>query len=109
MTGPDAGAPSPARAAAGRPQAGAAAFSRRAFLHGGGVLVVGFSLAGPLAGRAAAAGGISAGTTPDPAQLDSWIRINADGTINLLTSQIEVGNGVTTGLLQISPRNSTPI
>ena len=88
------------RGAGARPAAGAP-FSRRAFLHGAGALVVGFSLAGGLAAQARAFGGVSAGNTPDPTQVDSWIRINADNTVNLLTSQIEVGNGITTGFLQV--------
>ena len=65
-------------------------FSRTAFLKGGGALVVGFSLAGAAgAGRASAATGVTAGSLPDPSQVDSWIRINPDNTVNLLTSQID--------------------
>jgi len=76
--------------------------SRTSFLKGGGALIVGFSLAGAAAaGRASAAGGVNAGNLPDPAQIDSWIRVNPDNTVNLLTSQIEVGNGITTGFLQV--------
>jgi CO/xanthine dehydrogenase Mo-binding subunit len=77
-------------------------FARRTFLEGGGALVVGFSLAGgAAAGRAGAANGVTAGSLPDPAHVDSWIRVNSDNTVNLLTSQIEVGNGITTGFLQV--------
>src|SRR5262249_54163278 len=71
-------------------------------LQGGGALVVGFSLAGGAAtGTALAAGGASAGNLPDPTQVDAWIRVNPNNTVNLLTSQIEVGNGITTGFLQV--------
>ncbi|HEX4521836.1 MAG TPA: molybdopterin cofactor-binding domain-containing protein [Gaiellaceae bacterium] len=77
-------------------------FSRTSFLKGGGALVVGFSLAGTaLAGRAAAAAPTAAGYLPDVNQVDSWITIGADNTVTLKTSQIEVGNGITTGFLQV--------
>ena len=76
--------------------------SRTTFLKGSGALIVGFSLAGAAAaGRASAASGVTAGSLPDPAQVDAWIRINPNNTVNLLTSQIEVGNGITTGFLQV--------
>src|SRR5262249_52991259 len=77
-------------------------FSRRSFVKGGGALIVGFSLAGgAVAGKAGAVNGVTAGSLPDPGQLDSWIRVNSNNTVNLLTSQIEVGNGITTGFLQV--------
>ena len=48
-------------------------------------MVVGFSLAGAaVAGKASAAAPTSAGYNPPLTQLDSWLRINADNTINLL-------------------------
>jgi nicotinate dehydrogenase subunit B len=76
--------------------------SRKSFLKGGGALVVGFSLAGAgLAGKATASGATSSGYLPDITQVDSWLSIGADGVAVLKTSQIEVGNGVTTGLLQV--------
>ncbi len=76
-------------------------FSRRSFLKGGGALVIGFSVAGSaLTGKAGAAAG-PAGYLPDVTQVDSWLSIGADGVATLKTSQIEVGNGVTTGLLQV--------
>src|SRR6185312_3802196 len=74
-------------------------FSRTSFLKGGGALIVGFSLAGAgLAGKASAAGPTSAGYLPDATQVDSWLAINADNTVTFKTSQIEIGNGITTGL-----------
>ena len=77
-------------------------FSRKTFLKGGGALIVGFSLAGSaLAGKASAAGPTTAGYNPDINQVDSWITIGADNTITLKTSQIETGNGITTGFLQV--------
>jgi nicotinate dehydrogenase subunit B len=79
-------------------------FSRKSFLKGGGALVVGFSLLGSgLAGKAAAATAQPqpTGYLPDPAQVDSWISVLSDNTIAFKTSQIECGNGVTTGLCQL--------
>jgi nicotinate dehydrogenase subunit B len=81
-------------------------FSRKSFVKGGGALIVGFSIVGSaLAGKASAAfpaaPATPAGFNPDLNQVDSWITINADETIVLKTSQIETGNGITTGFLQV--------
>ena len=74
-------------------------FSRKSFLRGGGALIVGFSLAGAAtAGKAGAAAPTSAGYLPPTNQVDSWLTVNADNTVVFKTSQIEIGNGVTTGL-----------
>jgi nicotinate dehydrogenase subunit B len=78
-------------------------FSRKTFLRGGGALVVGFSLVGAaLGGRAAAAVPTAAGFMPDPNQVDSWLTIGADNTATLNTSQIETGNGISTGFLMVA-------
>src|SRR5439155_7955053 len=72
-------------------------FSRKNFLKGSGALVVGASVAGAgLAGKASAAPG-PAGYLPDTTKLDTWITIGADNTVTLKMSQIETGNGITTG------------
>src|SRR5579871_3161968 len=79
-------------------------FSRKSFVKGGGALIVRFSLAGSaLSGKASAAipAPTPAGFNPDLNQVDSWITVGADNTISLKTSQIEVGNGITTGFLQV--------
>src|SRR2546421_5130728 len=77
-------------------------FSRKNFLKGSGALVVGFSLLGSgLAAKASAAGPQATGYLPDPSQVDSWISVLADNTVVFKTSQIECGNGVTTGLCQL--------
>ena len=77
-------------------------FSRRTFVKGGGALVVGFSIVGAgLAGKASAAAPTSAGYLPDATQVDSYITINADNTAVFKTSQIEIGNGITTGLMML--------
>ena len=72
-------------------------FSRTTFLKGGGALIVGFSLAGAGLGADAA----SAQYEPDKSQVDSWLTINPDNTATLKTSHIELGNGLTTGLLMV--------
>ena len=81
-------------------------FSRRSFLKGSGALVVGFSVAGTaVAGKAQAADaptrGLVAGP-PDPNAVDSWIQINPDNTATIFFGKVELGQGSTTGLLQIA-------
>ena len=77
-------------------------FSRKSFVKGGGALIVGFSLAGSgLAGAASAASPSAAGYLPNVNQVDSWLTINPDNTATLKTSQIETGNGISTGFLMV--------
>src|SRR5712692_10471366 len=77
-------------------------FSRKAFLKGGGALIVGFSLArAGLADRASAA----APGTPPPIsadQVDSYLTVNADNTVQLYSSIMERGQGTRTSLLMIA-------
>src|SRR5258707_6836194 len=77
-------------------------FSRRAFLKGGGALIVGFGLA-----RAGLAGGASAAApgTPLPVavdQVDSYLTVHADNTVTLFSSIMERGQGTRTSLLMIA-------
>ena len=77
-------------------------FSRRDLLKGGGALIVGFSMAGgALPTPAIAARGDVAGP-PDPNTVDSWIAIHADNTATVYFGKCELGQGNTTGLLQIA-------
>jgi CO/xanthine dehydrogenase Mo-binding subunit len=76
-------------------------FSRRALLKSGGALIVNFSLAGVAPAAAAAARGDVAGP-PDPRAVDSWIAIHADNTATIYFGKIEMGQGNTTGMLQIA-------
>jgi nicotinate dehydrogenase subunit B len=76
-------------------------FSRKSFIKGTGAAVAGVSAVGALAGNASAAAPTSAGYLPDTTKLDTWIQVNADNTVTLKMSQIEVGNGITTGFLQV--------
>jgi CO/xanthine dehydrogenase Mo-binding subunit len=78
-------------------------FSRNSFLKGSGALVVGFSLAGATSAAAGAASApTEAGYNPPLNRLDSWLRVNADNTINLLTSEGEVGQGISTGFMMVA-------
>jgi CO/xanthine dehydrogenase Mo-binding subunit len=78
-------------------------FSRKSFVKGGGALVVGFGLgASALGGKAAAAVTPSPSTYAPPVnQVDSWLAVHPDNTVSFRTSQIEAGQGVTTGFLMI--------
>ena len=77
--------------------------SRRGLLKAGGALIVGFNLAeGPVtAAPAGHARGEVAGP-PDPNAIDTWIAIHADNTATLYFGKCELGQGNTTGLLQIA-------
>jgi xanthine dehydrogenase molybdopterin-binding subunit B len=88
----------------------AANVSRRTVLAGGGALIVGFSLAprGLVAQDAQNVGKQPTAELPLPGSLksdpmlDSWIRIDADGTITVLTGKAELGQGVKTALIQLA-------
>jgi nicotinate dehydrogenase subunit B len=84
--------------------------SRRDFLKRGGALVVSFAI---VPGIASAAEPQNAGVQPQPApalpgslksspMLDSWIRIDADGTITVFTGKAELGQGIKTALIQVA-------
>ena len=82
--------------------------SRRAVLAGGGALVVSFSLAGNAFGQVVD----PAAAPPEPPKLpgslqqnrflDSWIRVDADGTITVFTGKAELGQGIRTALMQVA-------
>ena len=79
--------------------------SRRTFIKGTGALVVSFSLAGALPEIGASAAQAQAQTPPQPqpveTELDSWIRIQADGMVKVFTGRTELGQGNRTALSQI--------
>src|SRR5262249_41525056 len=75
-------------------------FSRRDLLKTGGALIVGFSLGGAALPAAAARGDVAG--PPDPNAVDSWIAIHADNTATIYFGKCELGQGNTTGLLQIA-------
>jgi CO/xanthine dehydrogenase Mo-binding subunit len=76
--------------------------SRRTFLKGTGAIVVTVCTLAP---APAAAGSAPlrqpAAGSPLPDQLDSWIKVQADGKVMAFTGKVEVGQGVRTGLSQI--------
>jgi nicotinate dehydrogenase subunit B len=77
---------------------------RRRVLAGGGALIVSFSLSGASAQDQAASVPVpkppgSLATTP---YLDSWIRIDADGSITVFTGKAELGQGFKTAFQQIA-------
>ncbi len=88
----------------------AANISRRTVLAGGGALIVGFSLVprGLLAQDAQNSGTQPTAELPlpgslkDDPMLDSWIRVDADGTITVFTGKAELGQGVKTALIQLA-------
>ncbi|MGB6652077.1 MAG: molybdopterin cofactor-binding domain-containing protein, partial [Xanthobacteraceae bacterium] len=83
--------------------------SRRAVLAGSGALVLGFSSAnGVLAQNAAPPPPATPAPPPLPGSLkqapylDSWIRIDANGAITVFTGKAELGQGISTALMQIA-------
>jgi nicotinate dehydrogenase subunit B len=85
--------------------------SRRDFIRTSGALVVSFT--GALALEPLDAGQGPFGTVLshiDPRQLDSWIAINADGTVTAYTGKCELGQGMFTAQTQlIAEELSVPI
>jgi nicotinate dehydrogenase subunit B len=80
-----------------------AGFSRRAFLKGAGALIVTFS-ATSIVGAAFGQGrgrGPADPSVPDPAQLDSWLAIGADGGVTAYTGKVELGQGISTAQMQL--------
>ena len=76
-------------------------FSRRDLLKTGGALIVGFSFAGAASKSEAAERAVPAGP-PDPNEVDSWIAVHADNSVTVYFGKCELGQGNTTGLLQIA-------
>ncbi|HEV7394379.1 MAG TPA: molybdopterin cofactor-binding domain-containing protein, partial [Burkholderiales bacterium] len=86
--------------------------TRREFFTRGGALIVSFSLAPRiLAAGPQEAQNIGKEPVKEPALpgslskaplLDSWIRIDADGTITVFTGKAELGQGIKTALIQVA-------
>jgi CO/xanthine dehydrogenase Mo-binding subunit len=73
---------------------------RRSFLKSTGSIALAFSLSGiPAAGQTQAPR--LPGSLATNRKLDAWIRINADGTVTLLTGKVELGQGILTALNQL--------
>jgi CO/xanthine dehydrogenase Mo-binding subunit len=71
-----------------------AVLSRRTLLAAGGGLVVAFSLR--------AQEPVRPGSLKETPILDAWIRVAADGRVTVFTGKAELGQGLTTALLQVA-------
>jgi CO/xanthine dehydrogenase Mo-binding subunit len=79
-------------------------FSRKRFVKGGGALIVGLASGASLlaARRAGAAASPYASAGPLPLnQVDSFLAIHSDNTASVFMYKKELGQGITTGTLQI--------
>lgn len=80
--------------------------SRRSMLAGGGALIVSFSLGSRVfaqeGGPAPQSGPKLPGSLQNNPMLDSWIRIDADGSVTMLTGKTEFGQGIKTALIQLA-------
>ncbi len=74
-------------------------YSRRAFVKGGGALVVAFGL--PLSLSGMAAGETVPFPPVDATQLDSWLRIGQDGKVTVFTGRVDSGQHKQTAFGQI--------
>src|SRR5215470_13952215 len=74
--------------------------TRREFLKCAGALVVAFSLPVELRAQTSPAAKPAGGPLP-PNQLDSWLIIQKDGSVTVMTGKVELGTGVSTSLRQI--------
>jgi nicotinate dehydrogenase subunit B len=71
-----------------------AVLSRRALLAAGGGLIVAFSLRAEEPARP--------GSLKETPLLDAWIRVAPDGRVTVFTGKAELGQGLTTALLQVA-------
>ena len=79
--------------------------SRRDFLKGSGVLVVGFSVPLSFGGVARAAGGSAQAIGPasiDDELIDSWIVIKENGRVTIQVGKVELGTSLRTAQMQIA-------
>src|SRR3954469_19947545 len=78
--------------------------SRRDFVKGSGALIVGFTFSSSILEAVAspqAQPGAAAGFGPQANSLDSWLVVNADESVTVFTSKVDLGTGVITSLSQI--------
>ena len=79
------------------------AAGRREFLQQSGAVMVSFSLApGAFAQQPAPKPAPLPGSLNANRMLDSWLRINPDGTVTVFTGKAELGQGILTALAQIA-------
>ncbi len=84
-------------------------FSRKAFVKGGGALIVGISALGAVAGKASAANGLTpfaqrgpGDYLPNTAAVDTWITITPQNTCIVTHGETELGHGTPTGILMLT-------
>ena len=76
--------------------------TRREFLKSSGALVVSVGGTALTGGRLMAQGPFGTRASHvDPARLDSWIAIGADGTVTASTGKCELGQGMLTAQMQL--------
>jgi len=76
--------------------------SRRVFLKRSGALIVSFGSSALVERLALAQGPFGTRMSHvDPRQLDSWIAVNADGSVTARTGKCELGQGIYTAQLQL--------
>src|SRR5437773_1076685 len=89
------------RAARGEGDGMKPSLSRRDFLKTGSALVISFSLAPELSFGQAKPAPLP-GSLNNNRMLDSWLRVDADGTVTIFSGKIELGQGIGTALTQIA-------
>ncbi|MGH9717158.1 MAG: molybdopterin cofactor-binding domain-containing protein [Candidatus Acidiferrales bacterium] len=83
--------------------AAATGIGRRDFLKTGGALIVAFSSTGLIAESLLAQGPPRFRLPgPDPRQIDTWLAVHSDNTATVYIGYVELGQGSTTSLLQVS-------
>jgi CO/xanthine dehydrogenase Mo-binding subunit len=75
--------------------------SRRDFLRGAGILMVGFSVAAKAPKLMAQSSPIAPLGTVDATQVDSWIAVGADESVTCYTGKVELGQGIRTVQYQL--------
>ena len=76
--------------------------TRRGFIKGSGALIVSFSLTPYLISDGLAQDARLPGSFKTSPKLESWIRINGDGTVTIFTGKVELGQGLKTALSQMA-------
>ena len=74
--------------------------TRREFVKGGGALIVGFSLVGPVSAARAQTVGTRAKTVASD-EVDAFLAIGKDGVVTVYTGKVDLGTGIGTALPQI--------
>src|ERR1700750_554492 len=75
--------------------------SRRDFIKGSGALIVCFSAASATPFVSAQGPFDTHASHIDPGKLDSWIAVNADGTVTAYTGKCDLGQGMYTAQSQL--------